>query len=181
MSEASSADEGSRFARTTWGPRVVATSTGDLQVSIHETRKAFQREIEFVLPGVALDKGLLAIATMQNARHDLVQVGDDIETEKDRLLETFMAFSKDLCERLIAKGHFADYIDPCSGLAMITKDANKVFSEVDSAQQLLGYSVMNAGCCKVLLHPSWGSAVYPATIFTNATTEEVVDALGVEA
>lgn len=172
MAEAASSE--SRFARTCWGPAMLTSSSGEIEVSVHETRKAFQREIDQVLPGVSLEHGLLAIATMQHARHDLVQVGDDIEVEKDRLLETFMSFAKALCEALIAAGHFADYIDPCSGLAMITREANKVFSEVDSAEQLLGYSVMNAGCCKVLLHPAWGSAVYPATIFTTAKIDDVV-------
>lgn len=162
-----------RFARQVWGPRTITTSTGGIEVSVHDTRKAFLRELEFVLPGVSFENGILAIATMQQARFDLVQVGDDIEQEKDRLLETFMSFAKEFCDKLISKGYFADYIDPCSGLAMITTDANKVFSEVDSAEQLLGYSVMNAGCCKVLLHPAWGSAVYPATIFTSAKWEEV--------
>jgi len=56
---------------------------------------------------------------------------------------------------------------------MLTKDANKVFSEVDSAQQLLGYNVQNCGCCKILLHPKWGSSVYPASIFTNAPVSDV--------
>ena len=172
----------SRFARTAWGPVALSLPTGSIEVAVHETRKAFQREVEFVLPGVPLagdeKEGsgaglLLAISTMQQARFDLVQVGDDIEQEKDRLLETFMAFARELCEKLIAKGHFADYIDPCSGLPMLTKDANKVFSEVDSAEQLLGYGVMNAGCCKVLLHPAWGSAVYPATVFTTAPVADV--------
>ena len=36
---------------------------------------------------------------------------------------------------------------------------------------------MNAGCCKVLLHPQWGSAVYPATIFTTAPTAKVIEIL----
>ena len=169
----SSSGRESRFARTTWGPVVLCLPSGEIEVSVHETRKAFQREVEFVLPGVSLENGLLALATMQRARFDLVQVGDDIEQEKDRLLETFMDFAKGLCDKLIAKGHFADYVDPCSGLPMLTRDANKVFSEVDSAEQLLGYGVMNAGCCKVLLHPAWGSAVYPATIFTTAKAQEV--------
>ena len=162
-----------RFARTLFPPLELELATGSIEVSVHETRRAFQTEVEFVLPGISFDRGLLVIATMQRAGMDLVAVGDDVEQEKDRLLETFMAFAKGLCERLVAKGHFADYVDPCSGLPMLTKDANKVFSEVDSAQQLLGYAVMNCGCCKVLLHPSWGSAVYPASIFTNAPTEEI--------
>jgi hypothetical protein len=60
---------------------------------------------------------------------------------------------------------------------MLNQTCNKVFSEVDGAQQLLGYSVMNAGCCKVLLHPQWGSAVYPASIFTKAPSAVVVEKL----
>lgn len=38
-------------------------------------------------------------------------------------------------------------------------------------------SVMNAGCCKVLLHPQWGSAVYPATLFTTAPSSRVLKLL----
>ena len=151
-----------------------------LEVTAFRCSSSYQRELQFIFPGIDLTNAV-AITTFQQTVVDLVVSGGDQDVEKDRCLEAFFAFAKQVCDELRSHGHFADYIDPCSGLAMITKDANKVFSEVDSAQQLLGYSVMNAGCCKVLLHPSWGSAVYPATIFTNATTEEVVDALGVEA
>jgi Methylmalonic aciduria and homocystinuria type D protein len=28
----------------------------------------------------------------------------------------FMAFAKAVCDRLVSLGHWADYIDPCSGL-----------------------------------------------------------------
>jgi hypothetical protein len=37
--------------------------------------------------------------------------------------------------------------------------------------------VQNAGCCKIILHPRWGAAVYPATLFTAAPGEVVVAAL----
>lgn len=69
---------------------------------------------------------------------------------------------------LCRHGHWADYIDPCSGLPMLTPNCNKVYDEVQSAQVILNYPIMNADCCKILLHPQWGSAVYPATIFTTA-------------
>jgi len=171
----SEGEGGSRFARLLYGPTtLIWGEANEIEVSVHECRAAFLRETEPVLPGVDLS-GLLAVATMQRALHDLVKIGDEIEVEKDRLLETFMAFAKALCERLKEQGHWADYIDPCSGLAMLTPEANKVFSEVDSAQQLLGYGVMNCGCCKVLLHPSWSSAVYPATIFTTAPRQVVIE------
>jgi hypothetical protein len=39
---------------------------------------------------------------------------------------------------------------------------------------LLNYKAYNAGFCKVLTHPKWGSSVYPATIFANAPPGEVI-------
>lgn len=48
---------------------------------------------------------------------------------------------------------------------------------IDSEILSSNFSVMNAGCCKVLLHPLWGSAVYPATLFTTAPAARVVELL----
>ncbi len=143
-----------------------------MEVSVHACGKAFLRELEPLLPGIDLTN-MLVIPTMQHSSLDLVKIGDPVEAEKDFCLEVFMDFASTFCKRMIECNHFADYVDPCSGLVMLTKDANKVFSEVDSAQQLLGYAVQNCGCCKVLLHPKWGSAVYPASIFTTAPMELV--------
>ena len=56
---------------------------------------------------------------------------------------------------------------------MMTKDCNKVYSEVDGMEVLLGYRAYNAGFCKILMHPKWGSSVYPATVFAHAPYETV--------
>lgn len=147
-----------------------------MDVSAHICPKIFIRELQFVFPAEDLTD-VVCIPTMQCARTDLVNIGDDIEAEKDRLLERFMATARVLCQEFIAAGYWSDYIDPCSGLPMLNQTCNKVFSEVDGAQQLLGYSVMNAGCCKVLLHPQWGSGVYPASLFTKAPSVVVAEKL----
>lgn len=120
----------------------------------------------------------LAIPTCQQAREDLVAVGDHIEQEKDRLLNAYMNFARSFCERVLGQQgrgnagekapYWADYIDPCSGLPMLTLNCNKVYSEVDGMECCLGYKSYNAGFCKILTHPKWGSAVYPATIFVYA-------------
>ena len=52
-------------------------------------------------------------------------------------------------------------------------DGNKIYGEVDGFQALLGYRTQNANCCKILLHPKWGSAVYPASMFTNAPADVI--------
>ena len=88
-----------------------------------------------------------------------------------------MDFAKAVCERLGAQGHWADYIDPCSGLPMIHRDSGAVYGEVEALVTLLGYRTQNAGCCKIVLHPRWGSAVYPATLFARAPLGEVQEAI----
>jgi Methylmalonic aciduria and homocystinuria type D protein len=120
---------------------------------------------------------ILAIPTNQMALYDLVATGEAVEQEKDRLLNVFMHFSHTLCERILKAGYWADYIDPCSGLPMITLNCNKVYSEVDGMECCLNYKSYNAGFCKVLMHPRWGTAVYPATIFSIAPRHLVIQLL----
>mmetsp|Transcript_20704 Transcript_20704/g.44762 ORF Transcript_20704/g.44762 Transcript_20704/m.44762 type:complete len:227 (-) Transcript_20704:1215-1895(-) len=168
------------------------TANDELECSLHYLPKPLMREFGHVFNDEHLnfhsgddmmddvDGGssssqlrLLAIPTNQRAREDLVAVGDHIEEEKDRLLNVFLEFGKHICEQLRSKGYWADYIDPCSGLPMLSLNCNKVYSEVDGMECLLNYKAYNAGFCKILTHPRWGSAVYPATIFAHAPAEVV--------
>jgi hypothetical protein len=41
----------------------------------------------------------------------------------------------------------------------------------------LGYKSYNDGFCKILTHPVWGSAVYPATIFVHAPRDFILQLL----
>jgi hypothetical protein len=158
-----------------FGPRLVR---GEIEVHICRCSRLLYREVCHVFPNLSTPvESLLVIPTNQHAVMELVKVGEDVEEEKDRCLVAFMDFGKKVCEALRSKGFWADYIDPCSGLPMMTPDTTKVYSEVDGMQILLHYKTMDAGMCKVLLHPRWGSAVYPASAFTNAPFEEVQEAV----
>ena len=189
----------SSTASTLVPPRLLSrtlNSTDSLEVSLHTLPKQLLREFRHVfrdeylnfLPDAgAMDTGaastagnmvLLALPTNQRAREDLVAVGDHIEAEKDRLLNVFMEFGADICQKIRARGFWADYIDPCSGLPMLTLNCNKVYSEVDGMECLLNYRAYNAGFCKILTHPKWGSAVYPATIFAYCPEGVAREALG---
>lgn len=123
----------------------------------------------------SLDDDVVVVTTCQRSAMELVNWGDEVAVEKDRLLEVFASFARKLCEELTEAGYWADFVDPCSGLPVLTKDCNNncVYDEVASMQTLLKYEIYQAGPCKVLLHPKWGSAVYPASIFTTAPVDEV--------
>ncbi|KAF1332141.1 Mitochondrial protein, partial [Globisporangium splendens] len=143
------------------------------EVSVHECPKLLLRELKHVFPAQFERKqpagqATLAVLTCQRSLMDLSQFGVDADKEKDRLLETFVEFAQQVSSKLIEHSYWADFIDPCSGLP-----SNKVYSEVDGVEVLLRYRCNSAGMCKILIHPSWGAAVYPASLFTNAPYELV--------
>lgn len=108
-------------------------STNGLEVSLHTLPKQLKREFLHVFPesNLSLENiqdasaEFLTLATNQHARVDLVAVGEHIEGEKDRLLNVFMQFAQNLCDKIRNAGFWADYIDPCSGLPMLTPNCNK--------------------------------------------------------
>ena len=142
------------------------------EVSIHTLPRLVASEIKAILPGVDSPTGMIAILTAQKSKYELVEWGDAVAKEKDDLLERFVAWASVVRQNVMTKGYWADYIDPCSGLPANT-DGNKIYGEVDGFQALLGYRTQNANCCKILLHPKWGSAVYPASMFTNAPADVI--------
>ena len=109
----------------------------------------------------------------------LVNVGPDVDEEKDFCLERFFEWATAVIEQLssTATPAWSDYIDPCSGLPMVHKFNGSVYSEVQGLTALLGYETSNAGCCKIVLHPQWGAAVYPASLFTNAPLPDLLSAI----
>ncbi|GIL74692.1 hypothetical protein Vretimale_2326 [Volvox reticuliferus] len=157
-------------------PLMKGATPWNMEYSIHHVPPTMKREILTVFPQVNLDK-LLIVPTCQHAAVDLVKTGENVENEKDRLLEQFLAWAKTVCDQLTVDGHWSDYIDPCSGLPMIHTELNTVYPEVPALSILMGYQTANAGCCKVLLHPVWGSAVYPASLFTEAPQDTLLAAI----
>lgn len=152
----------------------------DLEYSVHSLPKAHKDDIRAVFPQLqeAQLKNLLVVSTCQRAREDLVTVGEKVEHEKDRLLRVFTEWALDLCKALEQQqGYWSDYIDPCSGLSMVHRDSQSIYDEVAALSVLRGYKVSNAGCCKVVLHPQWGSFIYPATFFTLAPQKELQQAI----
>lgn len=93
--------------------------------------------MQAIFPGEDLT-GMLVVPTCQRAAMELVNVGPDVDAEKDRLLERFFEFAKGVCGKLEAEGFWADYIDPCSGLPMIHKFNGAVYSEVRGRRRTYG-------------------------------------------
>lgn len=106
-----------------YGPCVVDEA---FQVSVHTCPRSLYRELAQMFPDILKKKqedmqhAVHAILTCQKAALDLSDFGDNADAEKDRLLDTFMAWAESLCKFIETQGFFVDYIDPCSGLPVRT-------------------------------------------------------------
>jgi hypothetical protein len=108
------------------------------------------------------------IPTFQRCQWDLVGTGPHVEAEKDEKLVNFYHWAVTVCHRLRRQGYWADLTDPASGYPVLGQRGSSIYPDAHGANRLLAYDLMNTGCCSVLLHPRWGSQVYPATVFARA-------------
>ncbi|KAF9977802.1 hypothetical protein BGZ73_004869 [Actinomortierella ambigua] len=101
----------------------------------------------------------------------------EIAKEKDDRLEDFIRWSEAIHTKLERQGYWSDMTDPASGFPSYGERGPDVYPDVEGCQVLLKYDFQNAGCCKILLHPEWGSKIYPATFFTTAPLEAFLAAV----
>ncbi|CAG8734779.1 25761_t:CDS:2 [Dentiscutata erythropus] len=139
-----------------------------LEYSIHIGSTRFNRELLNVFSQIVEPDNFLVIPVFLKCQNDLVGIGERINREKDEKLEDFVEWGKAICQKLRGLGYWADLTDPASGYPIFSDPGPSTYPDVHGAEQLLKYDIYNAGCCHILLHPKWGSKVYPGTLFTTA-------------
>eukprot|EP00035_Acanthoeca_spectabilis_P006266 m.122586 g.122586 ORF g.122586 m.122586 type:complete len:122 (-) comp13425_c0_seq2:388-753(-) len=77
-----------------------------IEYSVHRILPRMIPDLERVFPGVDLTNTLV-VPTFQECKCDLIANGPEPDAEKDRLLETFVAWAKVVCAALRADGHWA--------------------------------------------------------------------------
>ena len=99
----------------------------------------------------------------------------------------FMSYFHHISKHIEAEGFWCDAVDPCSGILVYfflflpsfplfphlhlqinSPRGGGIFSDLDFISSLVPYTFQQAGGCAVLVHPSWGSAVYPSIFFTTS-------------
>ena len=159
-----------------------SSAFAELEYSVHACPKKHKSEAQAMFNLSDDDVGkLIIVPTCQKTTVNIIKTGEKVDEEKDACLERFVKFAEIATDVLREKDFWCDYIDPCSGLAMIHKESQRVYGEVDALVTLLNYEYTNVGCCKIVMHPKWGSSVYPASLFAIAPEEEVRSALRIAA
>mmetsp|Transcript_9900 Transcript_9900/g.16986 ORF Transcript_9900/g.16986 Transcript_9900/m.16986 type:complete len:93 (-) Transcript_9900:128-406(-) len=82
-----------------------------------------------------------------------------------------------VCQAIWDSGHWADATDPSSGQPYFGDAGSDIYSDVHGNMVLLKYPTENVGGCEVMAHPEWKYRCYPATMFTTAPLETVLEVL----
>ncbi|KAF9436317.1 hypothetical protein BGZ76_004278 [Entomortierella beljakovae] len=151
-------------------PTMSHTTLANIEYSIHTSPRRLTRDLATVFPNINLEH-LLVVPTFQKCKHEMVAWDAEIAKEKDDRLEDFIRWSTALHQGLEKLGYWSDMTDPASGFPSFGERGRDVYPDVEGCQLLLKYDFQNAGCCKILLHPNWGSKIYPATFFTTAPVD----------
>lgn len=141
-----------------------------VECAIQTCPELLRRDFESLFPEVANSK-LMILTVTQKTEHDMTVWSEEVEVEREVLLEKFINGAKEICYALRAEGYWADFIDPSSGLAFFGPYTNNTLFETDERYRHLGFSVDDLGCCKVIRHSLWGTHVVVGSIFTNATAD----------
>lgn len=161
-------------------PPTLSRTYDDFEFSVHTPPNAFLRELTSVFPdaSICVKTPVLVVPTFQRSAVSLLEYGDVQATEKDRLLLRFFEWCGQVVEAVIRlqPSAWIDATDPASGLAW-RGTPGSCYSDVDGIIRLLRYDSIDIGGCRVVAHPQWKFAVYPATLFTTAAPEVIKQAL----
>lgn len=108
-----------------------------------------------------------AIVLLQQAAVPLGDVTPTTAAEKQRLRREFISFGFALAFALQTQGYMTEVFDPRSAFPLLSPPGELRHNDVRAAANLPAMQVQ-PGVCPMLVHPVWGTAVYPATILTGA-------------
>lgn len=147
-----------------------------LQYSVHPPTEFIRTHLDQLLPSWSLPV-LSVIVVLQLCQFAFLEHTVDTEISKNQLRQQFIEFGTQIVFQLRAIGHLADIFDPCTGCSMTSPPGQLRLNDVKVVRGTLGYSIDYSSSCAMIVHPTWGRAVYPATLVSSAqpsVVEEVI-------
>jgi Methylmalonic aciduria and homocystinuria type D protein len=108
------------------------------------------------------------LVVLQPCQLELMYFTPETEAQKQKLRQTFLEFGLEVVQKLRQKGHLADLFDPRTGHPLLSQAGTLRLDDVAVVRSTLGYSTTQFGNCSGILHPYWGSAVYPSILISSA-------------
>ena len=139
-----------------------------MEYSAHAPSQFIRTHADQLLPAWSASIASVVIV-LQRSQVNLLQRSAATEQEKRRLRSQFVEFACRISQQLEEMGYVADAFDPRTGLPLFSQPGSLQLDDVALAQSLLGYQTKRVGACNLIIHPTWGEAVYPATVVSSAS------------
>jgi hypothetical protein len=168
--------------------------------TMEDARVCFERELEEEMTRLGIERkerksylvnNLLGVATWQPApRWDKMLKGDwssyeldlslypnqEVNQVRKQLYNKIVAWAGAMREALKKRGFWSNTACPITGSCMFGERSAHVYNELTGLTMMLNYDSIPIGCCGIVLHPTWGRAAYPVTMFTLAPFEVLKEA-----
>ncbi len=146
---------------------VNSTDSEQIQYAIHPPSAYVLSHLGQLLPDWSVTASSMLLV-LQRSPCALFDRTPQTEANKNRLRTQFLELGLHFAAILRDRGYAAEVFDPKTGLPMLSSPGALVLDDVAIARAVLGYATLNHGNCSILLHPTWGSAVYPSTLISSA-------------
>ncbi|KAJ3592375.1 hypothetical protein NHX12_007502 [Muraenolepis orangiensis] len=145
----------------------------NVECAIQSCPNLLKKDFQSMFPE-APSRGMMVVTVTQKTKNDMTSWCEQVDEEREQMLDKFIAGAKEICYALQTAGFWADFIDPSSGLAFFGSYTNNTLFETDERYRYLGFQIEDLGCCKVIRHARWGSHVFVGTVFTDAPPDSQV-------
>lgn len=158
-----------RKRQATLQPRIESAKYVGMEYSAHLAPRRMARDLGHVFPD-APKTDIIIVPTLQRAAMPLLEFGNEQEVEKDRCMHVFFTWARRVRSAILARepDAWCDVTDPATGRAHFGTPAAG-YSDVDGLTKIDTFPTEVVGGCRVMKHPTWAFAVYPATLFTTAS------------
>lgn len=145
-----------------------------MHYSIHSPNEFIRTHLGQLLPNWSLPV-LSVLIVLQQCQFPLIEKTIETENCKNQLRLQFIAFGYSVVVKLREMGHLADMFDPRTGLPMTSPPGQLHLDDVAVVCSALGYPINSSSPCSIIVHPTWGNAVYPSTLVSSAHPPVVED------
>ncbi|MDJ0687774.1 MAG: methylmalonic aciduria and homocystinuria type D protein [Xenococcaceae cyanobacterium MO_188.B32] len=141
----------------------------EIQIYIDRPSEFIRQNQQRLLPNWNISITCI-ILVLQKSNFPLENSSYEIEREKDHLRAIFLRFGSNLVFKLREFKYQSDLFDPRSGYPLLSRPGDMTLNDIALVKDLLGFNVVKQEC-SLLVHPEWGTAIYPSTIVTSASPE----------
>ncbi|MDB9518681.1 methylmalonic aciduria and homocystinuria type D protein [Roseofilum reptotaenium CS-1145] len=150
--------------------------TFTVEISIHPPSDYVQEHLQELLPNWQNDS-VSVIIFLQQTQMPLTEISPEVEAEKNILLDNFIRWSDLVANWLGDRDYPTDAFDPRTGYPRRSSPGTLSHKDVPAVHAALGYPIEKNGDCATIIHPLWGTAVYPSVMISAAPIPEILTAL----